>query len=750
SAPVSPDLVLIGGGHSHLFVLKHFAMNPVPGVRLTLVTRDLHTPYSGMLPGFIAGHYGYDEAHIDLRPLANYANARLVRAEVGAIDAELKLIEFEDRPALAYDVLSINIGSRPATPSFEYVDEDQFAVKPIDQFLDHWARLEARLSNVRSPFKLAIVGGGAGGVELALSAQYRLGQVLSSQGIGKELLNLSLLTDSETLLPSHNALVRRKFERILNARGFQVYYQARVNRFENRVLECENGQSVESDAVVWVTHAAAPAWLTHTGLRLDENGFIAVNDRLQSLLHPEVFAAGDIASVDQYPRPKSGVFAVRQGIPLALNLARHLRGKPLRSFRPQQQFLSLISTGGRYAIASRGRWALEGAWLWRLKDWIDRRFMRQFSDLPEMNGDHQTVESTVEPGRVVEIPAMRCGGCGSKIGSKTLNRVLTRLAASPREGLITGLDAPDDAAVIELPPGQRLVQSVDYFRAFIDDPYLFGRIAANHALGDIFAMGATPHSAMAIVSIPFASETKQEQELLALMSGIVECLNQNNTALAGGHSTEAGEMGCGLAVNGFASPGQLLFKSGMRVGDTLVLCKPVGTGVLFAADMRSKAKGRWIDKALQQMLISSQNAARCLQKHAATACTDVTGFGLLGHLHEMTKASSVAVEIDPMRVPFMSGALEIASGGILSSLQPQNLRIRHAVADPEQLADTPQFQLLFDPQTAGGLLASLPAEKANACVEDLRSKGYPEAVVIGRVVESFDSEQNMRLLKLDI
>jgi selenide,water dikinase len=476
---------------------------------------------------------------------------------------------------------------------------------------------------------------------------------------------------------------------------------------------------------------------------------------LHSLSHPQVFAAGDIASVDAFPRPKSGVFAVRQGIPLAQNLVRTLRNRPIKSFKPQKQFLSLISTGERYAVASKAGWSFEGAWLWHLKNWIDKRFMRQFSELPEMikGSDSlnlkQIISDSHSPGINESDPLilMRCGGCGSKIGSKVLNQVLDRLEIELSQSVVMGLDAPDDAAVIEVPAGRQLVQSVDFFRSFIDDPFLFGKIATNHALSDLFAMGAEPHSAMAIASIPFASEIKQEQELFQLMSGAVECLKENNTVLIGGHSSEAHELGFGLSVNGFAEDGQLLLKSGMQIGDCLLLTKPLGTGVLFAADMRRKAKGRWIDTALEHMLISNRDAAHCLRRHGASACTDVTGFGLVGHLYEMTRASALAVEIDPRQLPILEGALELVEQGIFSSLQPQNMRIKHAIEDTDNMARLTQYALLFDPQTAGGLLATLPADKVEACVDELRCGGYGQAIIIGRVVEPFDATRNIRLAR---
>jgi len=341
SAPVKSDLVLIGGGHSHLFVLKYLAMNPISGTRLTLITRDLHTPYSGMLPGFIAGHYQYDDAHIDLRPLAAYARARLIRAEVNAIDAGRKLIMMNDRPPIAYDLLSINIGSTPVMPELEIADVNQFAVKPIDCFLTHWKKLEQRILASSTPIKLSIIGAGAGGVELALSLQYRIKQALAPSMKVDQQLKVSLVTDDDQILSTFNTRLRRRFVRVLKSRNIDLYCNSRVRRFDEGLIVIENGDPIQSDAVIWVTSASAPDWLSTTGLKLDNSGFIAVNDRLQSCSHPQVFATGDIASVEQYPRPKSGVFAVRQGIPLAKNLVCSLQNRPLKPFRPQEQFLSL-------------------------------------------------------------------------------------------------------------------------------------------------------------------------------------------------------------------------------------------------------------------------------------------------------------------------------------------------------------------------------------------------------------------------
>jgi len=758
TVPVIKDLVLIGGGHSHLSVLKYFAMHPLPGLRLTLITRDLHTPYSGMLPGYIAGHYSYDEAHIDLRPLAQFAQARIYHAEVNDIDLKNNQIICNGRPPISYDFASINIGSKPGTLHIPGVDKFTLPVKPIDRFLTQWDELANTVVNTeKKDFHLAIVGGGAGGVEMALATQFRLHHLLALKKQANDFLKVDLYCDSNHILPTHNKQVRKRFKRFFKQRNISIHNNHRIEEVQQGQLINSNGDKYQADAVLWVTNASAPAWLAEAGLAVDKKGFIAVNDCLQSTSHKNIFAAGDIAAVVNHPREKSGVFAVRQGPPLARNLERAVQGLTLKKFTPQKNFLGLISTGNKYAIASRSNLSLEGAWLWKVKDWIDRRFMDKFNVLPEVTpemnilstrqaapqfnnamADEQTLHE-------ISAIAMRCGGCGAKVGSTVLSRVINRLQPITRDDVIIGLADPDDAAVTEVPAGKLVVQSVDYFRSFIDDPYIFGQVAANHALSDIFAMGAEAQSAMAIATIPYGIENQIEDQLFQTMSGALDILNASNTALVGGHSSEGAELSFGLSVTGLADRDQVMRKSGMQTGDVLILTKALGTGTLFAADMRLKAKGRWIDAALQSMLLSNQAAGLCVHRHGATACTDVTGFGLLGHLVEMTRSSGKSVELNINSLPILDGALEMIDDGIFSSLQEQNVRLRRAIKNTGEATEHKHYPLLFDPQTSGGLLAAIPAENAEACLTELKESGYPVSTVIGEVSDETESLESVTL-----
>ncbi len=745
TVPIVRDIVLIGGGHSHVGVLRMFAMKPLPGVRLTVICTDTDTPYSGMLPGYIAGHYDFDAVHIDLRRLAEAAGARYYRDEVIGIDRAARNVQCRMRPPVAYDALSINIGSTPQLSGVDGAAAYVVPVKPIRRFNERWLALFERVRGNAGPTTIAVIGAGAGGVELTLAMQYRLRRELAALGRSPDELRFHLFSAEPNVLPTHGTAVRRTFERVLAERGVMVHLASEVIAVSRDSLQVRGGENFATDEVVWVTQAGGAAWLRETGLALDGDGFIRVRETLQSETDPLIFAAGDCASMHGLSLEKAGVFAVRMGKPLAENLRRTILRQSLKVYRPQRRWLALISTGDRHAVASRGSFHARGDWVWRWKDWIDRRFMRRFNELAPMADQAEPTAESIpldagEQTQAISAVAMRCGGCGAKVGATVLSRALANVRPIARDDVLIGLDSPDDAAVLRVPPGSAMMHTVDFFRAFIDDPWLFGRIAANHALGDIFAMGGVPQSATAIATVPPGLESKVEDTVFQMMAGAVEVLNEAGCALVGGHTGEGMELALGFAINGLVDDrlAAILRKGGMRPGDRLILTKPIGTGTLFAAHARLKARGRWIDAALDSMQQSNRLAVPCLIAHGATACTDVTGFGLLGHLVEMTRPSGVDAEVDLAALPLLDGAAETAASGILSSLQPANVRLRRALDTTPEMLHHPNYPLLFDPQTAGGLLAGVPEENVEACIVALRDLGYARTASIGRVLPAGD------------
>lgn len=738
AAPLLKDLVLVGGGHAHVHVLKSFGMKPMPGVRLTLIGRDIETPYSGMIPGFIAGHYTFDECHIDLARLAAWTGARLIHAEAAGIDRASRQVLLKNRPPVSYDIVSIDVGSSPSIEAIPGAAEHATPVKPIAELGRRWLDFVERVKDRTGPLRIAVIGGGAGGVELSLAIDHRLREVARQAQV-----SVVLATKGE-ILGGQAVAARRKMRAILERRGVRLLENAATTRIEAGAVHLETGERLPVDDAFVVTEASAAKWFAGTGLALDLRGFIAVEPTLRSANDERVFAVGDCATVTSHPRPKAGVFAVRQGPPLADNLRRVLLGLEPRPFTPQSRYLSILGTGDGQAVATRGNWAIEGTWVWRWKDHIDRRWMRMYREPPAQPMDRAARAAPPDPAladaeakRLLADIGMRCGGCGAKVGADTLTRVLMRLGPSTASGVTIGLDAPDDAAMIEVPAGQTLVQSVDFFRTFIDDPFVFGEVAAVHALGDVWAMGARPHSALALATVPAAAERLMEEDLFQMLSGARTVLDRAGCALIGGHSGEGPEAALGFSVNGLVEAARALRKGGLQPGDRIVLTKRLGTGVIFAAAMRGAARGTWTAGALASMRAPSSDAARALVEAGAHACTDVTGFGLAGHLAEMVRASGgVAVDIDLDALPVLDGAVELFAQGFASSLQPENLRARHLIECMDRAAAHPKLPLLFDPQTAGGLLAAVPADAI----------GRIDGVVIGEVRARDDARPFIRIV----
>lgn len=718
------DLVFVGGGHAHALVLRMLAMKPIAGLRTTLISPASHTPYSGMLPGLVAGHYSFEETHIDLARLCQWAGVRFIEAEVVAIEPQHRRLALADRPAVEYDVVSIDIGSQPELDSVPGAREHAVPVKPVAGLWQRWKALARRLDRGESGHRVAVVGGGAGSVELALAMAHARGNAA---------VEIALYCGGEEILQQYNTGARRAGMAALQRYGIGVHVDSRVVEVNRDTLLLENGTQATFDELFWCTGAAAAPWLASSGLACDARGFLQVDDGLQVLHQEKVFAAGDIATQVNHPRPKAGVYAVRQAPVLAHNLRAALLNTAPRQHRPQRRFLSLVSLGDQYAVADKGPLHATGKWVWHWKDRIDRKFMRQFEVLPA-RGDMQGQDRISDHSGAAEAQdEMICGGCGAKVGARGLAAVLADLhRAFPDSCQPPGQG--DDAASIPGSGSAEVVQSLDVLRELVGDPWLMGRIAANHALSDLYACGAQPVSALAAVTLPFAGESLLQRELMQLLSGALHEFSAVNCCLRGGHSLQGPELQVGFAVNGVPMDARrgLLAKRGAGAGDVLVLTKPLGTGVLFAAHRRQLADGRDIAAAIAAMLQSNRHAAHLALAHGASACTDITGFGLLGHLLEMLGTGQRA-RLDVAAVPALAGAMSLLRGGQRSSMHESNDALLDRL-EAKSPAATELLALLCDPQTSGGLLIAIPAERATDLRTELQQAGYTQATAVGEVV----------------
>lgn len=370
-------IVLLGGGHAHVQVLRAFAEQPEPGTRLVVVAKELQAPYSGMLPGMVAGHYRHEECHIDLRRLAGWAKATLTHDAAVGIDRGRRCVTLASGAQLDYDLLSIDVGITPRLDAIAGALSHAIAVKPVSSFARRWQALEEEALAKDGPRRFAVIGAGAAGFELILAIRQRLLSEAPARGLAMDRFRFLLVGDG-AVLPSHNAHARTLARRALAAAGVRLVENERVVEIAPTALRFADGVLDPCDAALLTTDAAAPDWFAHTDLPRDGLGFLAVRPTLQLVDDDDIFAVGDCAAVLEHPRPKAGVFAVRQGPPLTRNLRRRARGEAAIAFVPQRRFLTLLSLGDRRAIAARGPFAIQGKWVWRWKDRIDRAFMARF------------------------------------------------------------------------------------------------------------------------------------------------------------------------------------------------------------------------------------------------------------------------------------------------------------------------------------------------------------------------------------
>lgn len=702
SVPIVKELVLVGGGHAHALVLKRWGMRPVPGARLTLINPGPSAPYTGMLPGHIAGHYGRDALEIDLVRLARFAGARLILGAVDAIDPMAQRVSVPGRAPIAYDLLSIDIGITSDMADLPGFAAHGVAAKPLGPFADRWAAF----CTGDGPARIAVIGGGIAGVELALACAHRM---------------RALSRPAEITVIDRGAILGRWSGRkgalaAMAAFGVGCVTGRETIAITADAVHLEDGRQIVSDFTIGAAGAIPHGWLGRCGMAM-EAGYMVVDDQLRSVSHPNIYGAGDCVHLSASPRPKAGVFAVRAAPVLAWNLRADLTGAQRRRFHPQRDFLKLMSLGGKEALAEKAGWTWASPAMWYWKDRIDRRFMDKLHDLPKMA--QPAAPRGAARGVVQEMagPAP-CGGCGAKLGAGALTGIL-------------GGKPGDDAAVL-VTGGAGQVISTDHLRAFALDPVLVARAAAIHALGDIWAMGATPQAAVASVILPRMAARLQGAWLDEVMTAARGTFEAAGAEIVGGHSTMGAELTLGFTVTGLLS-GRAITLAGAKPDDALILTRAIGTGVVLAAEMQLRAKGAEVAACWAQMTTPQGDAAAILAPHAH-AMTDVTGFGLAGHLGNICAASGVGAAVDLARLPLLPGALRLSEMGIRSTLWAQN---RVALAGLVALEETPLAALIFDPQTAGGLLAAVPSDQGDDLVRQLRAAGH-DAALIGKVTATSD------------
>ena len=736
---VPSRVVLVGAGHTHIQVLRHWIMRPNPAVDATLVVDTPIAVYSGMAPGLVAGQYQRHELEIDAVPLARRAGVRVVLAPCIGVEAAARRLLVRGRESLPFDLASFDVGATVAALDLPGVREHAVPTRPINRLA---AAVDGHIEalTVKRP-KVVVVGSGAGGIELAFCIDARL----RSRGLEPR---TTIVEAGDGILPGYHPSLARRIEAAARARGIGTIFGSKVTAVEADSVRLVGGGRLDADLTFWVTGAAALPIFRDSDLPLDDGGFVRTRSTLQVEGHDHIFAVGDCATLTDYPnRARAGVYAVRMGPYLIDNLERRLGGRRLRRYTPQGDFLSLLNLGDGTAAGAKWGRTFEGRWVMRLKDRIDRQFMDRFqaldpggaarpwlADMAHEEGDDGAATGAMGHAGGGEAAPMFCGGCAAKVGPDRLARALARagLDAKADQGAHVILDTatPDDAVAYRTPAGDQVVASLDAFPAFTDDPWLVGRVAAVNACSDLYATGIAPRVAQALVTLPQTADGEAAEELLVqVLAGARAALDAEDVLLLGGHTNTGPELVVGFHVEGIAADGHsLLLKGAVQPGDDLVLTKPLGCGVLLAADRMGLCPGRSVRAALDSMQTSNRGAMEAARRAEVRAATDISGFGLAGHIGEMAQASGVDIEVEVDALPALPGALELLERGERSTSHHQNTRLPLPVR--RQASPGPRLELAFDPQTAGGLLLAVEPGRSGGLVDDLRSQGLASARVV--------------------
>lgn len=733
------NFVLWGVGHTNAHILRMWQMQPIPQARLICISQFPVATYSGMLPAVLAGQHPREAMEIDLVRLAAAHQALLIIGEPTGVDRDRRQILFADRCPVPYDVLSIGIGSQP---SFEGVRVDDpaplVAIKPMQTFLD---RLILRLDEVRrrsQVCRILIVGGGAGSIEVAacLRAAAAGRNTHPDAPLLRALqqfdpIELTLCTGSQEIGSGLQPRTVRKIVSSLRELEIAVKKGTRVAAVTNSGCLTSEGKLLAADLVIWATNARAPQILSQLQLPVDSRGFLLTHSTLQTQSDPAVFAVGDSGTLIESPTDKAGVFAVRQGPVLWQNFQRWAARQTLVPFYPQRRFLKLLNLGNGQAIVEYGGWSARGRLWWQLKDRIDSRFMRMYQVGATMMADAH--REGADP--------VRCLGCGGKVGAGMLAEALLDLPRIPSPHVLLGLDPPDDAAIVKVGQSTATI-TTDFFAAPLPDSFLSGRIAALNSLSDLYVMGARPTVAFANVQLLEGHPRGQSRELRALMAGASVEFQKAQVALAGGHTLVGPQMTIGFTILG-EQESPPLTKAGLQPGVRLILTKPIGSGALLAALMQAQLKGRDYLALRDHLLIGNEIALELAKKFSLRAMTDITGFGLAGHLTELLVASHCSARIRLEAIPLLPGFQQLTDEGIRSTLAPENeafvQRIRiEAARDAERSAPS-----LYDPQTCGGILFGIAPQEVAPALAFLTQRGFPQAADIGEVLASSNGESTL-------
>ena len=692
--PINNDLVLIGGGHSHIMLMMELSQKPIQGNRITLISKEIDTPYSGMIPGFIEGIYTWRETHIDLYKLCFKLNIRFIHSEVLEISAINKEIILKQRPKIKFDVLSINTGIKSNNKTIKGALKYCVPVKPISKLSDNF------LTEIKKNNNIAFIGGGPASVELALGLQKRFKNKKSN-------FKISIITGKNGLLSSFPPKTRKVAKQTLQNTQINVIEKVEVIEVKKDKLLLSNKTKLKIDKSILSTNAMPPEWIKKSDIILNPDNFIIVNDKFQTNYN-YIFAAGDVVDFNNQNLSKSGVYAVRSGKPLSKSIRGFIQKKTPVPYKFNKNYLSIIGLSNGLAIATKYNFTFTSRFCFLLKKIIDQQFVKKFNNLSVKKysnfSDLLKIFYKLKKTNT-NIPSyrMQCRGCAAKVDFNALKNTLPKNIINTSEDAINIKDYPN------------LYQSVDMINSIVSDPYLLGKIAANHAISDVIAVNSKLISALMILQLPFSNTEINSRDLEQVTAGANDVFKLTGCSISGGHTMIGKDKD---PVIGFSVMGEKKtiisnkIPNKLKINDILILTEKIGSGIIFSGINNDIIDSYYQIEVLNQMSEGNINFSRISDKLKTLSMTDITGFGLANHLLNLIKRDSgkTGLTIYPDKIPLFNGVKEALSKKVRSSLFDKNFNT--AQKDLVYNRDTKLIdEILYDPQTVGGLAFIIPREE---------------------------------------
>jgi len=696
--PITNDLVLIGGGHSHLSVLMKLSKRPINGNRITLITNEIDTPYSGMIPGYIEGIYSWRDSHIDLYRLCLKLNVRFIHAEVERVSAYEKEIYFKDRPKIKFDVLSINTGIQSNNREIKGAAKYCLPVKPISKLANNFLN---KITNFKS---IAFIGGGAGSVELALAIKKRFLNINQD-------IKITIITGKRGLLSTFPQKTKLTSLKTLEKFKIDIIEYKRVLEVKPKQIILSDKSMLKIDKAILSTNSMTPKWLAKSDILLTKDNYILVNKSFQTN-YKYVFASGDVIDFNNQNLKKAGVFAVRSGKPLAINIKQFILGKKLVEYKFNKNYLALIGTSKRSAIATKYNLTFNSRFFFYLKKYIDQNFIKKFSDfkirkkftLEALKTDVLNIFVKHKEKITDKNDIMQCKGCAAKVPLNALKQAL------PKDIVSTSEDA------VSVPGQPELYQTVDMISSIITDPFLLGKIAANHSISDMVSVNSKITSAMMILQLPLSKTEINSRDLEQVLLGANEIFKTIDCPLIGGHTMIGKDKD---PIIGFSILGQkqkkikiMKNRRKIKTKDLLILTEKIGSGLIFAGINNYLIDSYFQTDVIKQMIKGNLNFGKISNHLNILSMTDITGFGLANHLLNLIKRdnSKTGLTIYPNKIPLFEGVNECLNKDIKSSLFKSNYDI--AQKDIIYKRDKSKLDnILYDPQTVGGIAFIIPQEE---------------------------------------